>query len=76
MGIAFNRFKIFRKQNNLTQEDIAEKLGVSRQAVAKWERGETQPDVESCIKLADLYGVSLDMLVRDISDKHEYEGDG
>jgi len=30
MGIAFNRFKIFRKQNNLTQEDIAEKLGVSR----------------------------------------------
>jgi len=76
MGIAFNRFKIFRKQNNLTQEDIAEKLGVSRQAVAKWERGETQPDIESCIKLADLYGVSLDILVRDISDKHEYEGDG
>ena len=71
-----NKLKIFRKQYNFTQEEIAEKLGVSRQAVAKWERGETQPDVESCVKLADLYGVSLDMLLRDMGDEHEYTGDG
>lgn len=76
MSILYNKLKIFRKQYNFTQEEIAEKLGVSRQAVAKWERGETQPDVESCIKLADLYGVSLDMLLRDIDKEHEYTGDG
>ncbi len=76
MSILYNKLKIFRKQYNFTQEDIAEKLGVSRQAVAKWERGETQPDVESCVKLADLYGVSLDMLLRDMGGDYEYEGDG
>ncbi len=76
MSIRFSRFKILRKQNNFTQEEIAEKLGVSRQAVAKWERGETQPDVESCVKLADLYGISLDMLLRDVESQYEYEGDG
>lgn len=43
MGIEFSRLKMFRKQNGFTQEDIAEKLGVSRQALAKWERGETLP---------------------------------
>jgi len=76
MSIRFSRLKIFRKQNNFTQEELAEKLGVSRQAVAKWERGETQPDVESCVKLAELYGVSLDMLLRDVESQYEYEGDG
>ena len=76
MSNLFNKLKIFRKQYNFTQEEIAEKLGVSRQAVAKWERGETQPDVDSCVKLADLYGVSLDMLLRDMGDEYEYAGDG
>jgi len=67
MSIQFSKLKIFRKQNNFTQEEIAEKLGVSRQAIAKWEKGESQPDVESCVKLADLYGVTLDMLLRDLN---------
>lgn len=74
MSIQFNKLKIFRKQNNFTQEEIAEKLGVSRQAIAKWERGETQPDVESCVKLADLYGVTLDMLLRDLNGQLEEGG--
>lgn len=39
MSMEFSRLKMFRKQNGYTQEEIAEKLGVSRQAVAKWERG-------------------------------------
>lgn len=75
MGIQFNKLKIYRKQGNFTQEEIAGKLGVSRQAVAKWERGETLPDIESCIKLADLYGITVDMLVRDI-DTESHSGDG
>lgn len=51
-----------RKLNQLTQEEVAEKVGVSRQALAKWESGETIPDVERCKLLADLYHVSLDDL--------------
>ncbi len=51
-----------RKIRRLTQEDIAEKLGVSRQAVAKWEAGETIPDLDKCRMLAELFGVSLDDL--------------
>ena len=55
--------KQLRKANRLTQEEIAEKIGVSRQAVAKWESGETVPDINNCIALANLYGVVLDDLV-------------
>jgi AbrB family looped-hinge helix DNA binding protein len=51
-----------RKINQMTQEDIAEKVGVSRQAVAKWESGETIPDLDKCKLLAELFGVSLDDL--------------
>lgn len=71
----FNKLKIFRKRNGFTQEEIAEKLGVSRQAVAKWEHGETMPDIESCIKLADLYEVTIDNLVRSIGD-YEINSEG
>ena len=51
-----------RKIHQMTQEDIAEAVGVSRQAVAKWESGETIPDLEKCKLLAELFGVSLDDL--------------
>ncbi len=63
MAIRYDNLRIFRKKGGFTQEEIAEKLGVTRQAVAKWERGETSPDVESCIKLAELYGTSVDALL-------------
>ena len=46
----------------MTQEDIAEKVGVSRQAVAKWETGDTVPDLDKCKILAELFEVSLDDL--------------
>ncbi|MCI2047958.1 MAG: helix-turn-helix transcriptional regulator [Faecalibacterium sp.] len=52
-----------RRLHHYTQEDVAAKLGVSRQAVAKWEAGETFPDIENCTALAQLYGVTLDGLV-------------
>lgn len=55
--------KNLRKSRRYTQEQVAEKIGVSRQAVAKWENGETVPDINNCIALADLYGVSLDDMV-------------
>ena len=51
-----------RKLQGFTQEDIAEKVGVSRQAVAKWEAGETFPDIEKSRLLAKVLGVSLDDL--------------
>ena len=55
--------KSLRKKNQYTHEEIAEKINVSRQSVAKWENGESNPDIESCIKLANLYNVKLDDLV-------------
>ena len=51
-----------RKVLQLTQEDMAEKLGVPRQSVAKWESGESIPDLDKCKQLADIFGVSLDDL--------------
>lgn len=53
-----------RKRNGYSQETLAEKLGVSRQAVSKWERGESTPDTDTLIELSRLYSVSLDELVR------------
>lgn len=62
----FNNLKFFRKKYGYTQEQIAEKVGVSRQAVAKWERGEALPDIENVIALADVYAVTVDSLVRSV----------
>jgi AbrB family looped-hinge helix DNA binding protein len=52
-----------RKRNKLTQEEVAEKINVSRQAVAKWENGETTPDINNCVALANLYNVKVDDLI-------------
>lgn len=59
-----NRLVNLRKSNNLSQEALAEKLGISRQAVSKWERAEASPDTDNLILLARLYHVSLDELLR------------
>ena len=52
-----------RKDNNLSQEQLAEKIGVSRQAISKWERGEATPDSDNLICLAKIYNISLDELI-------------
>lgn len=57
------RIKKLRSERGLSQEQLAELLGVSRQAVSKWERVEASPDTDNLIALAELYGVSLDELV-------------
>ena len=59
-----NRLVNLRKANNLSQEALAEKLGISRQAVSKWERAEASPDTDNLILLARIYGVSLDELLK------------
>ena len=58
-----NRLYELRKKHNLSQEEFAEKLGVSRQAVSKWERSEASPDTDNIIALAKIYGLSLDELI-------------
>ena len=58
-----NRLAQLRKQKGLSQEQLAEKLGLSRQAVSKWERAEASPDTDNLICLARIYGVSLDDLL-------------
>lgn len=55
---------MLRNLKGYSQEEVAERIGISRQAYAKWEKGETIPDVERCMKLADLYGTTVDNLVR------------
>jgi len=59
-----NRFVALRKQRGYSQETLAEKLGVSRQAVSKWERGESSPDTDNLIALATIYEISLDELLK------------
>lgn len=59
-----NRLVNLRKENNLSQEALAEILGISRQAVSKWERAESSPDTDNLILLARLYGISLDELLK------------
>ena len=57
------RLKMYRTQKGLSQEKIAEMLNVSRQAVTKWEAGQTTPSSDNLIALANLYDVSLDQLI-------------
>ena len=52
-----------RKKSGLSQEDVAGKLGVSRQTISKWETGETLPDIRQSKRLAVLYHITLDELV-------------
>ena len=55
---------MLRNTLGLSQEEVAEKIGISRQAYAKWEKGVTIPDVEKCNALAKLYGVTVDGLLK------------
>lgn len=54
-----------RTRQKLSQGDLAERLEVSRQSVSKWETGQSVPELDKLIKLADLFGVSVDQLVRE-----------
>ena len=58
------QIKQIRKRHNISQDDLAEQLAVSRQAVSKWERGVSLPDIENLMYISNLYNVSLDELIK------------
>lgn len=59
----------YRKKAGLSQEELAQELNVSRQAVSKWECGESLPDTDNLISISKLYGISLDALVENTTDE-------
>ena len=66
-----NKLYELRKQKGFSQEELANRLNVSRQTVSKWEVGESTPDMEKLIAISDLFGVSLDELVKGEEPKVE-----
>lgn len=60
-----NKLYSLRKQKGLSQEELANRLNVSRQTISKWEVGDSTPDMEKLIALSDLFEISLDELVLD-----------
>ena len=58
-----NKIMELRKKNNLSQEELAEKVGVARQTISKWELGETAPDLKQAKKISKIFNISLDELV-------------
>lgn len=58
-----DRLVELRKEHKLSQEALAEKLGLSRQSISKWERAEASPDTDNLIALAEVYGITLDELL-------------
>lgn len=59
------KLSVLRKNKGYTQEILAEKMDVSRQAVAKWESGEAYPDIHNLIIISDVFGVTIDNLIKD-----------
>ena len=57
------KIQILRKKKGLSQENLANMLGLSRQTVFKWEAGESTPDIDNIKKLAEIFGVSFDLLL-------------
>lgn len=64
-----NRLQQLRKANGYSQDVLAEKLGISRQAVSKWERAESSPSVDNLIDLAKLYGITVDEMLNTDNDR-------
>ncbi|HBA50610.1 MAG TPA: XRE family transcriptional regulator [Lachnospiraceae bacterium] len=73
MGIA-ERIQQLRKSRGISQEELAEKAGVSRQAVSKWESGQSTPDVEKISLLSDFFETTTDYLIKGIEPVKESEG--
>ena len=60
-----SKIREVRKKENLTQEEFAEKIFVSRNAVAKWETNRGYPDIQNLITISDVFGISLDELIKE-----------
>ena len=61
----------YRKQKKLSQEDLAKEIGVTRQTISKWELNETSPDLKQAVKLAEIFDVSINDLIKDKKDIFE-----
>lgn len=70
-----DKLQKIRKENNITQEELADKLGVSRQAVSKWESGMAYPDTEKLIQISKIFNISLDELINDSKDSNSIKKD-
>lgn len=70
MSIA-DRIQTLRKSKGISQEELADKVGVSRQAVSKWESGQSTPDIEKIILLSGFFGVTTDFLLKGIEPAEE-----
>ena len=66
------RLFLLRKQKGLSQEELADMTEVSRQAVSKWERGEAVPDIDKLVKLSQIYGVSIDSIVKGAAEEEDF----
>ena len=70
-----NRIRERREHKSLLQKDVANYIGISQQAVARWEKGETEPDSETLVKLAELFGCSVDYLLGRTDDPRPLDPD-
>ena len=68
------RISILRRKGGLSQADLAEKLGVTPQAVSKWERGNAVPDIDILLELSHLYKVSVNQMIEDVDLLYEFTG--
>ena len=70
MNVVNTSIKELRKKKNMTQDELAEKLNVTRQAVSNWENGKTQPDIETLTQLAEVFDVSVERIIYGKEKKH------
>ena len=60
-----DKLQILRKQNGYSQEQLADKLGIARQTLSKWENGQAVPELGNLISLSNLYGITIDRIVKE-----------
>ncbi|WP_416327534.1 DUF5680 domain-containing protein [[Eubacterium] hominis] len=60
-----DRLQLLRKRNGYSQEQLSEKIGIARQTISKWENGQAIPELNGLIRLSELYGVTIDRIVKD-----------
>lgn len=60
-----DKLQLLRKQNGYSQEQLADKLGIARQTLSKWENGQAVPELSNLISLSNLYGITIDRIVKE-----------
>lgn len=72
MMILADKIIRLRKKNGWSQEELAERLKVSRQSVSKWEGAQSVPDLDKILQLSKIFGVSIDYLLKEEFEEEEY----